>query len=202
MNRATAARLSDPAPDRETIDIILAAAARAPDHGRLEPWRFVVLEGEARSVLANAMETIARADGMDDKDRIAKARDKAFRAPTVIVVAGVMRPEHKVPEVEQLLAVGAAIENMLIAAEALGLGSMWKTGAPAYDADLKVALGLTEGDHICGFVYLGQTASEPRPFRARTAKVVWLEPARGNGHGGRCSPARRSGRVGGSGWGG
>lgn len=174
MHRATAKQLGEPGPGRVEIETLLAAGARAPDHGRLEPWRFVVLEGDARDVIAASMAAIARAGGEDDDERVMRAAAKAYRAPVIIVVGGVMKPAHKVPEVEQLLAVGAAIENMLIAAESLGIGSMWKTGAPAYDPALKAALGLAPDDHICGFLYLGAVVTPGDPYRPRPSKATWL----------------------------
>lgn len=175
MSRSTAIRLGACAPSREELEVILAAGARAPDHGRLQPWRFFVLEGEARAILAKSMGDIARANGESNPEIIAKAEKKAYRAPTIIVVAGVMRPDHKVPEIEQVLAVGASVQNMLIAAEALGLGAMWKTGAPAYDEGLKQALGLAADDHISAFVYLGEMLATPPIRRPVSPEVVWLD---------------------------
>ena len=154
--RVTAARLGEPAPSAEHLDQLLAAAARAPDHGRLAPWQFIIIEGAARerfgAVLAEAKrrQTADATDAMLDSERA-----KALRAPMIVVAATRIVPGHKVPEIEQVLAAGAAVENLLLAAQALGYGSMWKTGGPAYDPEVKRALGIDSRDHIIGFVYLG-----------------------------------------------
>jgi nitroreductase len=161
--RASAARLTEPAPSPEHLDRILRAGARAPDHGRLAPWRFVVLEGSARDVLADAMASakLHKYPDSGDADLIAE-RSKAMRAPTIVAVAARVDPAHKVPEIEQILAVGAAVENMILAAHALGYGTMWKTGPAAYDPIVKTALGLESADSIVAFLYLGTAAVEGR----------------------------------------
>ena len=155
-SRASAIKLVEPGPSREHLVRIMQAGARAPDHGRLAPWRFVVLEGEARDQLGNAMVEAARAASPDISDvMLMRERDKVRRAPTIIVVAARVTAGHKVPEIEQVLAVGAAAENMFLAAHALGYGVMWKTGEAAYDENVKRAMQLSADDHIVAFLYLG-----------------------------------------------
>ena len=161
--RVTAGRLAEPAPSREQLERMLQAAARAPDHGRLAPWRFIVIEGAARERFGDIIVDFKRRQSPDCEPRVLDAeRAKVYRAPTIVVAAARVTRGHKVPEIEQLLAVGAAVENLLLAAQALGFGSMWKTGAPAYDTQVKQSLGLQPDDHIVGFVYLGsQTGAVP-----------------------------------------
>lgn len=164
-SRSSALRLGDPAPGRADLERILAAGVRAPDHGRLEPWRFRVLRGDARQVLADALaEFTRRTQVAASPEQIEASRAKALRAPVVVVVAARIRRGHKVPEIEQVLAVAAALQNMVLAAHALAFGTMWKTGPAAYDADVKRALGLEADDHIVGFLYLG-TAQAHAPVR-------------------------------------
>lgn len=154
--RSSAVRLKSPGPDREQLTRIMQAAVRAPDHGRIAAWRFIVLEGSGREKLGEAMVAAARRARPDLSDELAqRERDKVRRAPTIVVVAARTHRTHKVPEFEQLIAVGAAVENMFLAAHALGLGAMWKTGDAAYDESVKLALGLHSGDHIIAFLYLG-----------------------------------------------
>ncbi len=137
----------------------------APDHGRLRPWRFIVLEGDARQTLGEAMAESLQSRTPDASPaRIGAERNKPNRAPTIIVVAARITP-GKIPEVEQLLAVGAATQNMCLAAEALGFGTMWKTGAAAYDSKVKHALGLREDDQIVAFLYLGTVVLPGVPRR-------------------------------------
>ena len=161
--RASAAKLVAPAPGPDDLDQILRAGARAPDHGRLAPWRFVVLEDDGRAVLADAMARAKlRAVPDSTEAELETERSKAMRAPMIVAVAARVVPGHKVPEIEQILAVGAAVQNMILAARALGYGSMWKTGNTAYDLIVKQALGLNPDDRIVAFLYLGTIASEGR----------------------------------------
>ena len=154
--RSSALRLKAPGPDREQLIRIMQAAVRAPDHGRIAPWRFIVLENAGREKLGEAMVAAARRARPDLSDDLARReRDKVNRAPTIVVVAARTHKTHKVPEFEQLIAVGAAVQNMFLAAHALGLGAMWKTGDAAYDESVKRALGLHRDDHIIAFLYLG-----------------------------------------------
>lgn len=156
-SRASAIRLTEPGPSREHIMRIIEAGARAPDHGKLGPWRFVIVEGPAREKLGQAM-----IDGLRARQPGATAaqcdreRDKVMRAPTIIAVAARVKKGHKIPEIEQTLAVGAATQNMFLAAHALGHGAMWKTGEAAYDPVVNTALGLQADDQIVAFLYLGK----------------------------------------------
>ena len=159
-SRSSATRLTEPGPSRLQIEILLRAAARAPDHGRLAPWRFVVLQGNARATLADAMAVVTRERTPDvTPEVLERERLKAYRAPVVIAVAAAVQVHPKIPEIEQILAVGAAVENMMLAAHDMGLGAMWKTGAPAYSAHVKQALGFATSDAIVAFVYVGTVAS-------------------------------------------
>jgi nitroreductase len=154
--RSSAVRLGEPGPSPEHLARILEAGARAPDHGRLSPWRFIVIEGPAREKLGRALAELrgSKAPPASEQE-LAREREKPLRAPLIVAVAAKITAHEKVPEVEQLIAVGAAVENMLLAAQALGYGAMWKTGAPAYDPGVKKMLGLGPSDHIVAFLYLG-----------------------------------------------
>lgn len=155
QSRASALKLSAPGPTREHLEQILRAAMRAPDHGRLKPWRFVVLEGEARSTLADAMaELLQRKAPQATQAQLDAERAKPMRAPTIVVAAARIL-KGKIPEIEQVASVAAGVQNMFLAAHALGYGVMWKTGAAAYDAEVKKALGLLPEDHIVAMLYLG-----------------------------------------------
>jgi nitroreductase len=156
--RASALKLTAPGPTREHLEQIMRACVRAPDHGRLRPWRFVVLEGAAREKLGDAMARVSLAKfPQSTTEQLDGERRKALRAPTIIVVAARVT-EGKIPQVEQLGAVAAGVENMMLAAHALGYGAMWKTGAIAYDSQIKTTLGLAAEDQIIALLYLGTTA--------------------------------------------
>ncbi len=157
--RASALKLGAPGPTAEHLERILRAGTRAPDHGRLRPWRFIVLEGDARRVLSNAMITAFRRKAPQATEEQLEAEgNKALRSPTIIVVAAHITA-GKIPEIEQVAAVSAAVENMFLYAHALGYGAMWKTGAAAYAPEVKAALGLVETDQIVAFLNLGAVAS-------------------------------------------
>ncbi len=157
LTRASAIKLTEPAPTAEALDKILAAAARAPDHGRLRPWRFIVIRGEARHKLGALMaERMRSAEPDGPAPLLEREAAKPLRAPMIVTVATQLQRDHpKIPEVEQLMSAVCAAQNIMLAAHALGYGCMWKTGKPAYDPMVKQALGLAPHEHVVGFLYLG-----------------------------------------------
>lgn len=174
-DRRSCSRLLAPAPSAGDLRRIVEAAVAAPDHGRLRPWRFVALTGAAKDafgdVLAEAYVRRVRAEGGEpDAGTLAKERTKLERAPMVLVVGAVRRETTKVPWTEQYAAAVAAAQNALLAATALGYGSMWRTGDPAYDDHVKAALGLGPDDAVVAFLYLG-TAPPDAPRPARTVEL-------------------------------
>ena len=156
-SRSMAKQLSGPGPSAEQIARLLEAAGRAPDHGRLKPWRFVPVNGAAREAFANAVAE-ARRDQMPafTDEQMEIEREKIRRSPSILVAGCVVRKDiPKVPEIEQVIAVGAAVENLMLAANDLGIGAMWKTGPAAYSARVKAAVGLAADDHIVAILHLG-----------------------------------------------
>lgn len=160
FERRSIGRLTEPAPTDDELTAMLRAAAAAPDHGELRPWRFVVLRGEGKeafgSVLAEAyLRRVHATGGEPVPAKLAKERTKLGRAPVVVVVCAVHVHDDKIPWADQVGSANAAAQNLLLAATALGFGSMWRTGDPVFDPHVKRALGLTEHDAAVGFVYLG-----------------------------------------------
>ena len=154
--RESAMKLASPGPDQEALDLMFQSALRAPDHGRLRPWHFVVVPEEKRERFGELMADCLRRMQPDaPADMLQRERDKAMRAPVIVVAAAKVQRGHKIPDVEQLVSAAAAAENIMLAARALGFGAMWKTGAPAYDATVKQALGLEPDNDIVGFLYVG-----------------------------------------------
>jgi nitroreductase len=165
--RRSIGRLIAPAPTDAELRRMLEAGARAPDHGELRPWRFTVLRAEAiesfGKVLEDAYRARCRQAGTPVVEaKAAKERTKLGRAPLVVIVAAVCDPAAKIPWIEQFAAAAAASQNVLVAATALGYGSMWRTGDPCYDEAIKAALGLGPDDAIVGFLYLGTASAEAR----------------------------------------
>jgi nitroreductase len=154
--RSTAKTYGDTAPSKEHLAIVLQAAVRAPDHGRLRPWRFMLIAGNQRRKLGDmlAASALRRVPGLSEGD-LTRERDKAMRAPLIIVVACRIVPGTKIPVIEQILAAGAAAQNILLALHTLGYAAAWKTGEAAYDPEMKKALGFAVDDHIVGLIYTG-----------------------------------------------
>ena len=158
--RRSIGRLTEPAPSEDDLRRILEAAVVAPDHECLRPWRFIVLRGEPKDAFGGVLRDaylarVAAAGGQPTEGQLEKERTKLGRAPLVVVVAAVHRHDDQIPFIEQFASAAAAVQNMLLAATALGYGSMWRTGDVTYDPRIKRALGLTEHDDIVGYVYLG-----------------------------------------------
>ena len=162
LERASAVKLGEPGPSAEEVDAILRSALRAPDHGRLRPWHFIVIEGEKRVRFGELMaECLKGRDPNAAPEKLAREKEKALRAPLILIVAAVVKPSEKIPQVEQIVSAGAAAEHIMLAVQALGYGAMWRTGAPAYDARLKSGLGLKADDAIVGIIYVGKPAASP-----------------------------------------
>jgi nitroreductase len=155
--RASAGRLTEPGVTPEHLARIIDAAQRAPDHGRLRPWRFQVLDADLKETFAQAAAAAKhRRLPALTAEQVEAERAKIRRSPTIIVAGCAVRLDYpKVPEIEQVIAVGAAVQNLFLAARDLGYGVMWKTGAAAYDPDVKAVVGLQPHDHIVGIMHLG-----------------------------------------------
>ncbi len=175
LQRQSARTLTEPAPTAAALDLMFASAARAPDHGKLRPWRFVVIDSEARAAFGDLLAAhLRRTHPAVGSEALQRERQKAFRAPTIIVVAAHTSPGVKIPVIEQLLSAGAAAQALLLAAVALGFNGVWKTGAPAYDETVRAALGLEPSDVIVGFLYVGSEAPAP----AAAAPREWRDLVR------------------------
>jgi nitroreductase len=170
-------RLGAPGPGPAEIEALITVAVRVPDHGRLVPWRFLILEGEARLRIGEAIAAAFRADNPQaDEEKLAFERNRLARAPLVIAVVSRARPHLKIPEWEQALSAGAACMNLLHGAQALGYGATWITEWYAFDRRVLDALGLAPDERIAGFVHIGTPLEppleRPRPDVAAVATRV------------------------------
>ena len=166
----------EPVP-RELVEQILSAAAQAPNHYRVRPWRFV-LTGVARERLGDAFAAAFRKREPDANDElVAVQRSKALRSPLLIVVAVDKPTESKVLEIENVCAAAAAVQNLLLAAHALGLAAKWNTGPNALDPDVKAFFGLAPDQHLIAFVHIGYPLAEPPPISRPSFedRTVWME---------------------------
>jgi nitroreductase len=161
-------KLKPPGPSPSEIETILTIASRVPDHKKLTPWRFIVLEGDARAQLG---QIIAEACIAEEKEppsevRLTMERGRLTRAPLVIAVVSRVVEHRGAPEWEQILSAGASCFNLCLAANAMGYGTSWITEWIAYSDRIRAALGLADNERIAGFIYIGTPAERPEE-RAR-----------------------------------
>ena len=160
--------LRAPGPSAQEIDTILTCASRVPDHKMVEPWRFIIFEGDARRRLGEILAEIVQREEQEppSEARLETERNRFVHAPLVIGVVSHVKPTPGAPELEQVLSCGAATFSLCLAANALGYGSCWLTGWAAFSPGVASALGLGLGERIAGFVHIG-TATERQPERKR-----------------------------------
>ena len=177
--RVSPMSLSEPAPSGEALEALFAAAMRAPDHGKLKPWRLYVIEGEARGRLGELMvESLKRRDPEAPQPLLDREAEKPMRAPMIIAVAAKVQPDHpKIPVIEQILAAGCAAQNIQLAAHAQGFGCMWKTGPVTRDGAVKAAFALEPHDELVGFLYVGTPGDLPPVKQVAPADYVSIWPA-------------------------
>ncbi len=176
--RQSVSKVKPAAVPRELIEQLLNAAVQAPNHHRVRPWRFVVLQNSAREKLGEVMVySLQSRKAEATADDLQKERLKPLRAPVIIAVAVDKPVIPKVQESENVAAAAAAIQNLLLAAHSLGLGAIWRTGPAAADPAIKSFLGFAPDQHVIGFVYVGYPETQPAPpkrpsFEDRT---LWLD---------------------------
>ena len=162
----SAKAMKEPGPSKKHLAQILQAGARAPDHGKLFPWRFIVFEGKGRDRAGDILAEVMQAEGERSK-QVEEERGRFLRAPVVIGVVSAAREQHKIPVWEQELSAGAVCQNILIAATALGFVANWISEWYAYHPVVKEKLGLKAGERMAGFIYIGTAKEEleerPRP---------------------------------------
>jgi nitroreductase len=164
LSRASVKSLAEPGPDDAQLRVILEAAVRAPDHGKLRPWRFYVVRGDARLQLSELFVAgVKRREPGASEAQIEKEREKPLRAPLTIVVVAKTIAGHKIPEIEQTLSAGAAAMNILNAVHTLGFAAKWVTGANCYDPVFRQDFGLDPADQLVGFIHVGTPTEKIAP---------------------------------------
>ncbi len=161
-------QLGEPGPDSAQLDALLRAAVRVPDHGKLAPWRFLLIRGAARAQLGRRLaELHQRLDPAVAPTVLDKDRDRYNAAPLIVAVIARIDAAHaKIPAQEQLLSAGCVAYNLLLGAQALGFGAQWLTGWAAYAPEAAALLGLAGNERVVGFVHIG-TPREAAPERTR-----------------------------------
>jgi nitroreductase len=178
LTRHSVSKVKPDPVDRKTIEKLLHATVQAPNHHMLRPWRFVVLTGKSRAALGEVMaQTLNKQHPDLPEAGLEKERLKPLRAPVLIAVGVDTSVDPRVPQMENICAVAAAVENLLLAAHAEGLGAMWRTGQAVHDPEVKKFLGFEPDQEILSFVYIGYRDMDipvvQRPsFEDRT---VWMD---------------------------
>lgn len=168
--------LAAPVPGREALQTLLTAAARTPDHGKLEPWRFIVLDKAALTRLAGLVAERGAALALDP-EKIAKGQAQFADADLVVAVISAPKPSDKIPEIEQVYSAGAVCLALLNAALAAGWGANWLSGWASHDrAFVTEGLGLDAHENVAGFIHIGTETSAPpeRPRPDVTAITTWV----------------------------
>ena len=156
----TAPFLAEPGPDADTLGQMLTIASRVPDHGKLAPWRFVVITGEAGGRAGEKLAEIVRSrEPGADEARLDIERKQFLPAPLTVGVVSTAAPHVKIPEFEQLLAAGNAAFNLVHAANAFGFGAHWVTRWYSFDGEASAMLGAKDSERFVGFIHIGTPAS-------------------------------------------
>ena len=170
-----AMQLGEPGPDAAQLERLLEAAIRVPDHGKLVPWRLIVLQGPDKPMYGERLaELHARIDPQAPPHKLEKDRQRFNAAPVVVAVIARVEEDHpKVPAQEQLLSAGCVAFNLLLGAQSLGYGAQWLTGWSAYDAQAAALLGLGEHERLIAYIHIGTVqGSSPERERPLPDEVV------------------------------
>ena len=157
--------LTDPAPTSEEMSEVYKGALRAPDHARLRPWKFIEVRGDSRDKLAKIFIDTATALNSDlSENEISKLQKAPHRAPMVIILAADIKEHPKVPEIEQIISLGAAAQNILLGIHEIGYSAVWRTGNMAFNPEITKFLGLEENFKIIGYLYVGTSTGKEKPI--------------------------------------
>jgi Nitroreductase len=168
-------QLVEPGPNKAQIAELLELAARVPDHGKLAPWRFIVIEGDARHQLGEVAAQIVQTDRPEaDAETMQREKGRFSRAPVVIALVSRARKHPKIPVWEQHLSAGAAAMNLLVASEAMGFSAVWVTEWCSFDRRMLDVLGLAADETMAGFIHIG-TPSLPLDERTDKTRPVMAE---------------------------
>ena len=157
--------LTDPAPTSEEMSEVYKGALRAPDHARLRPWKFIEVRGDSRDKLAKIFIDTATALNSDlSENEISKLEKAPHRAPMVIILAANIKEHPNVPEIEQIISLGAAAQNILLGIHEIGYSAVWRTGNMAFNPEITKFLGLEENFKIIGYLYVGTSTGKEKPI--------------------------------------
>tara|TARA_B110000003_G_scaffold70578_1_gene71968 strand:+ start:579 stop:1136 length:558 start_codon:yes stop_codon:yes gene_type:complete len=165
QTRNSIPRLEDPAPTAEQMFEVYKGALRAPDHARLRPWKFIEVRGDSREKLSNAFLETAYSLNKDlGESEIEKLKQAPYRAPMLIILAADIKNHPKVPQIEQIISMGAAAQNILLGIHAIGYSAVWRTGKMAFNPEITKALGLETNFEVIGYLYVGTSSGKEKPI--------------------------------------
>ena len=176
--RQSIGHLVEPAPTMQQLETAIQAALTAPDHHRLKPTRFVIIPAEQRASFGEYLTQALADTGEMDAAQLARVKQHPFRAPMLVLALTKIQDHPKVPQFEQLLSTGAAIQNFLLSLQAQGFASMWRSGAVVKSNWFKQQLGLTAQDFISGIIYIGTAVKSIAPRTAINSQdymTIWKE---------------------------
>jgi nitroreductase len=177
QNRVSISKVRLPAPNNEILKEVFKACGRAADHGSLKPWRFLVIEGAGLVALSNLFVAAASLDNPSVSPSVLdKCKNMTNRAPMIIVAIARCAPHPKIPKQEQIIACGAAVQNMLNAFFVLGFGAIWRSGEMTQSLHVRAELGVSNEEEIIGFVYVGtpiEEAAKPAFVDVEALFKVW-----------------------------
>ena len=157
--------LTDPAPTSEEMSEVYKGALRAPDHARLRPWKFIEVRGDSRDKLAKIfIDTATALNSHLSENEISKLEKAPHRAPMVIILAANIKEHPKVPEIEQIISLGAAAQNILLGIHEIGYSAVWRTGNMAFNPEITKFLGLEKNFKIIGYLYVGTSTGKEKPI--------------------------------------
>ncbi|MCG8612346.1 MAG: nitroreductase [Pseudomonadales bacterium] len=167
LSRRSTPKLTEPVPNDDELQLVMQCALRAPDHGRLRPWRFFAVTGDDRIKFGELYLRAAEQDNPElDESKREKLLNMPMRAPMLIIAIAEVTEDHKVPSIEQVVSVGAAVQNIQLALHDMGYGCMWRTGEMAENNYIKTAMGFSAKDEIVGFLYIGTPEQAPKEVPA------------------------------------
>ncbi|GAY07733.1 nitroreductase [Pseudonocardia sp. N23] len=173
--RRSCAGLAAPAPAPDELRAMLSAAMSAPDHGRLKPYRFIVVDGPARAALGDALaEAHAEREPSSTAADLDRVRAKAHRAPAIVVVVAAPQPHPTVPAWEQRATAVCVAHGVVLAADELGYGAIWRTGWFGEAPKVRAHLGLADHEDVTAWIYLGTPSTRPAPRPAVEPAITWL----------------------------
>ena len=175
-SRRSVGNLEAPAPTPEQIRVAIGCAATAPDHKKLQPWRFIITEGDARHALGHALVTAAQDQATLEGETLSEktlqeTANLPLRAPMIVTVVTHLQEHKQVPHFEQMLSAGAAVQNLILALKAQGFSTVWRTGLLCNEPAVKAYLGVSEEDYVTAFVYTGTS-----PVDDAVRKPIDIEP--------------------------